>query len=64
MKRIFRAVALLLAAALLAGVSLMQRGKGQGRYEMQFFDSFDTVTIITGSDCEGAGEMLDRKSVV
>lgn len=66
MKRIFRAVALLLAAALLAGVSLMQRGKGQGRYEMQFFDSFDTMTMITGyaasqEEFESQGRKLQER---
>ena len=49
MKKTYSAGILLLAAALLAGIALIQeQGSEMKRYETTFFDSFDTVTVITG----------------
>lgn len=49
MKRIYRVGILLLTAILLAGIAIMQsQNKEQKRYETSFFDSFDTMTVITG----------------
>lgn len=48
-KRVRCAGILLLAVLLLAGAAAMQQGnKELNRYEVSFFDSFDTVTTITG----------------
>lgn len=48
MKRIYRVGILLLVAALLVGIAMIQKSGEQKRYEASFFDSFDTVTVITG----------------
>lgn len=49
MKKTYSAGILLLAVALLAGIVLIQeRSSELKRYETTFFDSFDTVTVITG----------------
>ncbi len=48
-KRVQHAGILLLAVLLLVGIAAMQQGKKErNRYETSFFDSFDTVTTITG----------------
>lgn len=67
-KRVFCAGALLAVAFLLVGVSLWRPGARQGRYEMQFFDSFDTVTVITGyaaskGEFEAQAKKLQEKLV-
>ncbi len=49
MKRKHHAVILLLAVILLMGaVALQQNNTQPTRYEVRFFDSFDTITTITG----------------
>lgn len=49
MKRKHHAVILLLAVILLMGAAALQQNNTQPtRYEVRFFDSFDTITTITG----------------
>ena len=66
MKKIYRAFALLLAAVLLGGIAWVQRDREPKRYETTFFDSFDTVTVITGyarsqEEFEAQAEKLQKK---
>lgn len=49
MKRVYRAVFLVAAAAVVAGLVLIQHNNKETKlYETKFFDSFDTVTSISG----------------
>lgn len=66
-KKSYGAVIVLLAAVLLAGFAAAEsRGNRLERYEGQFFDSFDTVTVITGyaksqEEFQKQTELLQKK---